>query len=72
MVGLQGTIRKTRRPRARRCWEPVASIATVEVSAVWRVTRVEATPKDTVDSVAAVVDAWLVAVVVVSLVRIIH
>lgn len=65
-VGLRGTIRRTRRPRARRCWEPEASVATAEAPAAWRVTRAGATPKDAAASEAEAAVAWPVEEAVVS------
>lgn len=67
-AGPRETIRKTKNPPARRCWGLVVSEAMEVVSAAWRVTKAEATPKDLAGSVEAVVDALPAVEVEVSLV----
>jgi len=57
VAGPQETIRRTKNPLARRCWELAVSEAMEVVSAAWRVIRAEATPKDLAGSVEAVADA---------------
>lgn len=66
VAGPQETIRKTKNPLARRCWELAVSEAMEVVSAAWRVTRAEATPKDLEGSAEAVADALQAAEVEVS------